>query len=302
MNTNLLKKVTTKVSTVAGRTGLKIKKYSPEILLATGTVSIIGGVVVACKATLKVDDILAEAEENKKKIEDAKCFDEYSEDDAKRDTAIVTIRTGVNLVKNYIPSSVLIFGGLGCIYASYGIIRKRNIAITAAYTSLQTAFDNYRDRVKEEVGEEKEHDIRYGLKKTKVESLDENGKKSKKEVKVYPEEISEYSPHARFFDASSRSWKDDPEYNLCFLKAQQSFANHLLQSRGHVFLNEVYDMLGFDRTSAGQMVGWVLGNGDDYIDFGIYAHNGEAVRRFINGLEPNILLDFNIDGSIYEKI
>jgi hypothetical protein len=86
-----------------------------------------------------------------------------------------------------------------------------------------------------------------------------------------------------------------------FIRSQQNYANDLLNARGHVFLNEVYDMLGIERTSAGAVVGWVRGNGDNEIDFGVLndLHSGQ---RFINGDERSVLLDFNVDGVVYDLI
>ena len=110
------------------------------------------------------------------------------------------------------------------------------------------------------------------------------------------------SPYARFFDETVYEWKPDPLMNKCFLDAQQRYANNLLEARGHIFLNEVYDMLGFQRTREGAVVGWIKnGDGDGYVDFGIYDGN-ERSRAFVNGHETSILLDFNVDGTIWDKI
>jgi hypothetical protein len=85
-----------------------------------------------------------------------------------------------------------------------------------------------------------------------------------------------------------------------FLQCQQNYFNQQLKARGHVFLNEIYDAIGLERSKAGTIVGWVTdGNGDGYIDFGMFE---DASRRFINGIEPSILLDFNVDGVIYDLI
>ena len=115
-----------------------------------------------------------------------------------------------------------------------------------------------------------------------------------------------YSDYAKFFDEGCREWDKDPEYNLTFLKCQENYANDLLKSKGHLFLNEVYDMLGIPRTKAGQIVGWIYDEenpiGDNYVDFGIYDVYKEANRNFVNGYERNILLDFNVDGDILSKI
>ena len=125
-------------------------------------------------------------------------------------------------------------------------------------------------------------------------------------------ESRSYSQYARFFDETSPYWyknsgnrsNDGPEMNLFFLRAQQNYANELLKHRGYLFLNEVYDMLGMPRTKAGQIVGWIYKenntDGDNYVDFGIYKTEKNA--KFVNGFENSILLDFNVDGAIIDKI
>jgi hypothetical protein len=113
---------------------------------------------------------------------------------------------------------------------------------------------------------------------------------------------NEPSGYARFFDESSVQWRSDYTHNTFFLKTQQNYANDLLKIQGHVFLNEVYDLLGLPRSSAGALVGWVYEGddiGDNYIDFGIFApENVDA----LNGYVPRFLLDFNVDGVIYDAI
>lgn len=113
----------------------------------------------------------------------------------------------------------------------------------------------------------------------------------------------EVSPYAKFFDDACVGWSRDPEANLMFLKAQENYANDLLEARGHLFLNDVYNMLGMPNTKTGQVVGWVYNVenpiGDNHVDFGIYdEHNS----NFVNGYENTILLDFNVDGNILEYL
>jgi hypothetical protein len=156
----------------------------------------------------------------------------------------------------------------------------------------------------EEFGEEKDKQYRTGVhvipKGSTIIDAEGNQKKSKEEVRtVDPNGVS---VNARFFDETCPQWSKTAEYNLAFLKCQQNYANDLLHSRGHIFLNEVYDMLGIPRSQAGSVVGWVKGNGDDYIDFGIFDVTDGRKRDFVNGYERNILLDFNVDGIIYNLI
>jgi len=203
----------------------------------------------------------------------------------------------VDISKLYGPTITLGLSSIACIIAAHGIMNRRAVALTAAYKALESTFAEYRNRVIEQIGEKREEDIRMGTKT--VEITDENGK-TKKITSVDPNGIS---PYAKFFDEHSDNWSKTPEYNLLFLKAQQNYANDLLHARGHVFLNEVYDMIGVPRTSAGQVVGWVISkDGDNFIDFGIYDHWNNEKHLFVNGLEASILLDFNVDGVVYDRI
>ena len=120
---------------------------------------------------------------------------------------------------------------------------------------------------------------------------------------LQPMDPSKKSVYARFFDEYSPQWTAYPEQNLVFLKHTESMMNDMLLAKKHVFLNEVYDALGIERTSAGAVVGWVLnGDGDNFISFGMYDFDSERGRAFINGNEHSILLDFNVDGVIFDKI
>ena len=287
-----------------------VKKHSPEILAAVGVVGVVTGAVMACKATTKLSEVLEETKESIDKIkeveQDPKYEDRYSEEDAKKDLAIVYVQSGVKIVKLYLPALVVGGASLGCLLASNNILRKRNAAISAAYMTVDKSFKEYRKRVVDRFGEEVEKEIRYGIKAQQIEEtvVDENGNETTVVSEVKAVDPNLYSDYARFFDESCAAWQNDPEYNLMFLKAQQQYANDLLKARGRLFLNEVYRMLGIDETKAGQVVGWVYDAecpvGDNFVDFGIYDMRKERVRAFVNGYEPNILLDFNVDGNIWD--
>ena len=292
------------------RTELKVRKHSPEILAGVGVVGVIASTVMACKATTKLSDILEESKDQLDQIKtvavDPAYADKYSEDDAKKDTTITYVQTGVKVAKLYAPSVILCAGSLGCLLASNNILKKRNAALSAAYMTVDKSFKEYRKRVADRFGEEVEKEIRYNIKAKEVTTVDENGNEVTETVKVMDgtDDPNTYSDYARFFDESCAAWQNDAEYNLTFLKAQQQYANDLLKSRGRLFLNEVYRMLGIDETKAGQVVGWVYNpdnpTGDNFVDFGIYNMQRERVRAFVNGYEPNILLDFNVDGVIWD--
>lgn len=300
-----------------GRGGLVLKKYSPEILTAAGVIGTVGSTVLACKATLKVEDILDEAKKKSNLINavhdgEIEVDAEYTDKDYSKDLLVNRTQTAVKLVKLYGPAITLGALSITAILGGQHILRKRNVVIMAAYKLCEESFNNYRSRVKDELGEEKDRQFYYGITeetvKEKVKSKDGKTKTVTKKVEKTPDHLC--SQYARFFDEANPNWDKSPEQNMYFLKMVQNQMNDKLQARGHVFLNEVYDALGFDRSEAGQFVGWIRNRdntameaSDGYIDFGIFDGKNYAKRAFVNGDERSILLDFNVDdGMIYDLI
>ena len=293
-----------------GKAGLTLKKYSPEIFVTVGVVGVVTSTVMACKATTKAGDILAEHQEKMDAINEVVAMnkEEYTEEDHKKDTAIVYVQTAANFAKLYGPSIALGVFSLTCIIHSHNLLTKRNAALAAAYTAVDTGFKEYRKRVVERFGKELDHELRYNIKAQEFEKtiINENGEEEVIKETVNVADPNTYSDFARFFDESCRGFCKDPEANLVFLKAQQNWANEKLKANGYLFLNEVYEMLGLQKTKAGQVVGWIYDEkhpiGDNFVDFGIYDQNRPVVRDFVNGYEPRILLDFNVDGNILDNI
>lgn len=301
-----------KLSTALAKAGAKIKKHSPEILVVTGIVGMVTTTVLACRSTTKVSGILDETKNDIDKVHkcvnDETLSEKYTPEDSRKDLAIIYAQTGIKLIKLYAPSVILGIVSIAAMVLSNRILRKRSVALAAAYMAVDKGFKEYRSRVVEKFGEDTDKELRYNIKAKMLDviSKDENGNevKAEKEVKVGDPNV--YSDYARFFDESCEGWEKDSEYNLYFLKAREAYANDLLRSRGYLFLNEVYDMLGIPRTRAGQIVGWVYDEdnplGDNYVDFGIYDINREKAIDFVNGYERVILLDFNVDGNILDRI
>ena len=291
----------------AGRGGLIFKKYSPELLMGVGVVGVLVSAVMACKSTLKIDDIKTESESKLEKIRYAhENLDKetYSDMDYKKDLALTYAQTGLDFVKLYGPALLVGAVSIGCILGSHGILKKRNLAVVAAYKAVEKSFSDYRKRVIDELGIDKDRLFKNGIvqSKIKVTEMDENGKVKKSEQTIETIDPNGISQYARFFDEGSQQWSKTPEYNFTFLKCQQNYANDLLHSRGHIFLNEVYDMLGIPRSQAGAVVGWVRGVGDAFVDFGMFNGESMAARDFVNGYERSILIDFNVAGVIYDMI
>ena len=301
-----------KASRAFYKTGFKLKKHSPTILAVAGTVGVVTSGVMACKATTKLSTIMDEHHENVNKIhdyiEENGFSDKYTEKDSNKDLTIVYAQTGVKLVKLYAPSVILGTLSITAMLGSNYILRKRNIALTAAYTTAARTFKTYRDRVVDRFGEGLDEELRYGVTTKEVEETvtDEKGKekKVKKTVDfVDPENIDGYS---RLFYEGNPGWDEDPRFTKMFLLEQQRYANKVLKKRGYLFLNEVYKMLGFSATSYGQIMGWIYDENDpcraNFVDFGLVDGENETTIRFFNGDERAVLLTFNIDGNILNEI
>lgn len=296
-----------KASRTFCKAGLKLKKHSPEILVVGGVVGLVTSGVMACKATTKLSAILDDSKEqielfDKVAANPEMVKEEYTVEDAEKDKKIVRVQTAVKVAKLYAPSIAVGVVSIGAIFASNNIMRKRNVALGAAYATVDRAFKDYRNRVVDRFGEELDKELRYNLKTKEVKETveDENGKKKtvKRNIKYMDSPMP--SEFAVIYDDGCAGWTKDPEDNKFFLIQQQRYANERLKRRGYLSLNEVYELLGFPSTKAGQVVGWLYDckdpnyKGDNFVDFGLYNVDCEPNRDFVNGYERNIILDFNV--------
>lgn len=318
MRSSLLTNFSTSVAKTAGKAELMIKKNSPEILLGIGIVGFIGTVITACNATLRADEVLDYHKRKMQDIHDAKEIadksdEEYEEleyDDQlyKQDIAIQYLKTAGNMVKLYAPTIALGTLSLACILTSRNIMQKRYLGVVAAYNGVSAAFEQYRKRVRDEYGVDLDKHFRYGTTYDTLTEIgtDENGKKTKEKVKVEntdPNAVNANDSSCRFFDSSNPNWDPNPSFSMMWLRGVQNMLNDMLHTKGHLFLNEAYDALGFPHTPEGQVLGWLEGaDGDGYVDLGLYDPNKENVRRFVNGVDNVIMLEFNHDGPIWDKI
>lgn len=295
------------VNGVASKAVMKLKKHSPEILVVAGIAGTVVSAVLACKATTKVAEILDETKGTLDTIHEgmetgAINGQEYTTEDGKKDTVVVYAQTGMKLAKLYGPAIILGTLSITSILASNNILRKRNVALGAAYAAIDKSFKEYRGRVIERFGEQVDTELKYGIKAKKFEEIEadpETGKEKKVKKTVMVADPNLQSDYAVYFDSKSRNYEINPDYNRMFLKAQQAFANDKLQTRGHLFLNEVLDDLDLPRTPAGQIVGWTKDGPDGYVNFRIV----EVERETEDGRhEPALLLDFNVEGNIWEKM
>lgn len=307
------------VSRTLHKGGFWLKKHSPEILTVVGTAGVIVSAVMVGKATTKINPILEETRENIERVHAGAEKGEvkavvngeivlvpYSEKDAQKDLMIYYAKGALDLAKLYAPAVMVGMSGLMCLWSANNILHKRNAALSATAAGAFQSLKDYRGRVVERFGKDLDRELMYNIKAQEIEEtvVNEDGTEQvvKKTVDVANPDYN--SIYARFFDESCKGWTKSPEDNLRFLKMVQAWANKKLQADGYLYLNDVYEALGILKTKAGHVVGWIYDEahpvGDNFVDFGIYDLYNEKAREFVNGYERVILLDFNVDGNIWE--
>ena len=304
-----------KASRSLHKIGFKFKKHSPEILVVAGVVGIVASTVMACKATTKVSEIVDESKQTIDAIHDALENEKqtaegeiYTQEDANKDMAIVYTQTGLKFAKLYGPSVILGVASIACIIGSHRILRKRNVALAAAFATVDKSFKEYRGRLIDRFGNELDRELRFNIKAKEIEEtvVDDEGNETVVTRTVQVADPNAYSMYSVVFCEGSTGWTKNPELNKVFLVQQQNYANDKLRMNGVVTLNEVYEMLGVPKTAYGQIAGWVYTEdesiGNNYIDFGIFDTNNPKACDFVNGHERSIILDFNCIGNILEYI
>ena len=335
MDTSLVQNIGSKLATAGSKMLFKVKKFSPEILIGVGIVSIGAGTVLACKATLKADAVIDAHADKMFAIEEAKekFPDSYSDTDELQDKVTTYVQTGVGFAKLYWPSTILMVGGVVCLLSAHGIMKQRNAAIAAAYAVIDKAFKGYRGRVVDELGKDKDHHFMYDTEYKTIteETTGEDGKKKKvkKEIQVTKANHGDPSMYARYYEkqeyrddgtyTGSSQWCKTPTYNASTLVLKSKVLNDQFRAHGYMFLNDVYDQLGFSRTQAGQVVGWMWNgdgyedtytyrDGDNYISLGEYVdklidpNTPAAEAQYMHDHDESVLLDFNVDGVILDLL
>jgi uncharacterized protein DUF6353 len=297
-----MKAIPVKISVPVARQLLKVRKHSPALMFGAGIVGAVTSTVLACKATLKVEEIIAEAEKDRAKIDEAvtSFSDKYSAGDADQDLKYVRIKTAGKIAKLYAPAIGLGLISVSLLTGAHVVLTKRNAGLTAAYIALDRGFKEYRERVVAEYGEEKDRELRYG---TVAKEIVEEGEHGHEVRTIKRNAVTGKSIYAQYYDEGNKHWSNYPADNKAFLMAQQAYANNRLTAHGFLMLNDVYEALGLSKTSAGQIVGWVKGYGDDYVDFGMGDMSDPVIYDFfVNLTNTGVLLDFNVDGPVFKLI
>ena len=279
--------------------GRVVVQNLPTIMTIVGCAGVVTGSVLACKATLRADQLLAE---NRSAIEAVKESGISSEKVYRKELTKSYISGGINWMKLYGPSALLISFSIGSILYGHNILKARNLAVIGAYKALTIEHQEYRNKMKELMGSEEERKVYYDIGELEIGDMD--GKESHK-VPIITEQSDpelNWNEHAKFFCESSIYFSKNPEENLKFLMDTMGRMQDKFDRQGYLFLNDVYRALDIPETYGGSVCGWIKGLGDNAIDFGIFDCYKESSHRFVNGYEPVVLLDFNHDGYIADKL
>lgn len=300
------------ITRAAGKVGLVLSKHSPAMLSVIGGVGVVATAVLASQETLRVKEVVEPHVENLELIS-ATLEDEskqYSDQDALHDRTVIYARLGRDLLKLYAPALVVGVLTIASIAASHRISAKRIAGLTAAYGALDQSYRRYRGRVEQALGEEgmKELDtkIREQAKKDIAERRKPDADISEIGDSVF--DLAGASQYAVLYDENAATWNKNRNLSTSILRAQENYANDLLNCRGYVMLNEVYAGLGLPQTSAGAVVGWIRkddGGADGYITFGDWdANYFDDIYKDVDGVceARRWILDFNVDGVIWDRI
>lgn len=313
------------VTRAASKYGYKLKKASPTIMIVGAAVGGVAATVLACKATIKAQDILAEHNAavetihmTKDQIEKGEITlgegESYTEKDFKNDITATYVQTGLKLAKVYAPAVSLGIASLGCMFGSHHIMSKRNATLTAAYIALDKAFEEYKGRVTDRFGNRVQEELEHNIKAVEVENKKTNEQGVEETIKEYKDVAMQHSsPYTCIFDETVDTWQPDNMLNRNYLFLMEQSANKRLRTQGHLFLNEVLGSIGTHggvsmKTPEGQIVGWIYDPNDpskqNHVDFGVtsYVEGYDPTNDFIDGYERSVILRFNCDGPIIDKI
>lgn len=289
--------------------------------MVAGVVSVIAGVITACKSTLKVEEVVDNHKDQldyvKQVPEEVNPVEDVDHEISKQDIAKVYLHTGLEFAKLYAIPVGLTVGGILMLTTATRKYKKRYLGAVAAYNGVAEAFKQYRQRVIDDQGADKDHEYLYGKGKKKtieMKTCNENGDEVYSKGQAVIIENGEkviLSDYAQFFARDiSTQWDPNEYYNRTYISGRQKYFTTILRDRGHVFLNEVLDALGFPMTDAGAVVGWITSPKDgldatDEVIFDVHevwlpeidSVTGKEVH------EPAYYIDFpNLSGIIFDKL
>lgn len=287
---------------------LKVKKHSPEILMGVGIVSLVGAVGTAIWKTATCDKILDEHEEamnnaeehvkeqkekieeaNKKRVAKGKEALVYTEEDEENDIQLFKtkawIKTIGKMAWHYAPTIALTALSATSFLGAFCIIKGRYTAVAGALAATTSAFENYRRRVIEDVGADKDFEYRYGMKKEKATITKEDGTKEEVDAWTTTEEVVGDGFFTFIFDDRSGEYYKDMATNIISLNGIRATLDMDLQSNGYLSgvdickRLDVWEYLTKEQRRKLLYFGY-YDDGNTHVDFDLYSlRNKDKIMR-----------------------
>mgnify|MGYP000546898592 CR=1 FL=1 len=296
------------VSTLFHTGVARISKCAPTILSVGASIGVVATSALAWRAGRTFEDVEYRNYERIKDYQDR--ADEIPDEEVPSIERKNRLAFALDAARHIAPTVIIGGTTIALIYFSNSISRKRMAALSAAYFAVQNAFDNYKAKMVDTLGKETVDKIvqpklpNYG--KTAEEILENDDRNDAADVTdAVLSMVRECSPYARIIsETSSTAWDPNEDYTVMNLAEIQAWANRRLQKKGHLFLNEVFDQLGLSRMKEGALVGWLKnGEGDGYVSFGDFESAIYRVPDYERkSIHSNVVVDFNVDGVIWDKI
>lgn len=300
----------------------KVKFSSPELLIGAGVVGLVGAAVVAVRRGVRWHTAAkTEIAHDLETIKKAEGSPQYTREDKVQDYARVIGKGVWSFTQIYGPSVAVGAASVASILAGTGILRGRLAAVTSAAATAQAALDRYRQRVREKLGDDADSEFAHEVIGRKTKLKHEDGTKETQVTYHLVPSSGEWmsaSPYSRLWDDSALEWSPNRELQYLTLRSLENHFNRELDVRGVVFLNDVYKALGLPMSKDAALVGWIkdyekpkmaklaaeLGRvpGDGVISFGVFENESPSARAYLAGDDNRVVLDFNVDGVIYDLI
>lgn len=285
-----------------GATKMVLKAKGPTIMVVSGVASMGAAAVIGAKQTLKAEEVLAKHTPELEKVDQARKLNVagYQDDEATRDRFRVYGAAAFDLGRLYAVPGLLFIGGAGLVFGGHHMMVKRNAQMAIAFTALKKAFDTYRERAVESMGPDFDQAMMNGWRIEEERDPHTGELISDRPVRDW--EASREDPYNRVFAQDTTSeWEDNLGVNRMFILQQVKSAQRLLNNRGYLYLNELYEALGFPTTDIGQVCGWRVRRLNDgsrdipTVDVGIDTPMPEG---WVYNDRNEIFLDINCQGFI----
>lgn len=220
----------------------QVSKYGPEIAVGVGIAGMITTTILAVKATPKSLRLI-EAEKKRRNHEIKEEAKESWKDSVGLIDRLSILDTVKVAWKPYIPAMISGALSIGCIVGASTVHVKRNAALATAYQLAANTLSDYKEKVIETIGEEKEREVQKKVDSKKVERINS----------TEPSFVRKGKPLC-IEPISGRPFEMDLED----VKAAINRLNYRLTGGMEecISLSEWYDEIGLKHTDVSDYMGW----------------------------------------------